>query len=43
MLSWKILFILVVLKVIVVFTISVIFAVSAGFYNFPLLKPSPQL
>ena len=26
-----------------VFTISVIFAVSAGFYHFPLLKPSPQL
>ena len=25
------------------FTISVIFAVSAGFYNFSLLKPSPQL
>ena len=25
------------------FTISVIFAVSAGFYHFPLLKPSPQL
>ena len=26
-----------------VFTISVIFAVSAGFYHFPLLRPSPQL
>ena len=26
-----------------VFTISMIFAVSAGFYHFPLLKPSPQL